>query len=526
MKKASRIVGLLLPLVMAVVVLGCPTGDGGETQDTYQNPKALTTEWQTFYIKNVDPARTDAPDLTGIERWHFHNNTYDGPIGIEIQKIFVSSTKSAGVPKGATMVVDYTLDAPDVNVYDPAFTESGIWTKTSGADGKATTGTRNDTDYKYLGNIGTSVGASTVYWGFVMRNVSATAKADSINMQCTGATMTTGNNNKILRIAQWFGLDSASDFEEDEEEEDEPVVVGNWTPVYYDYSALDGPGIIALHLDNGSNPAEIRIQKIFLSDAKSEAGAKVLVDFTQTSSFNNDDFWWGADSFGTITNNEYVLATTDGTYVAGARFAPKDLGTYKYIGFIIKSATGLGDARFQPQKDEGGSAVDLATVRFDSLLSEEPEIDLSNWTPAYLHLTGDLDTAVNHFFFHVNTGIVEIQKVLVNTAKSMDGAITVLDFTRSDGTNSSFPHLITGYNYGIDGALITEGGTANGRYSLAGTGDYIYGGDFASGAAYDNSATYWIFVIKTAGSGLGDVRLEPAKSDDKLPIVRFDALEF
>jgi hypothetical protein len=205
MRKAVKIFSALSTLLMAMAFMtGCSNGDPDEKEEEYKNPTTLTTEWQTFYIKSVDADRTGAPNLTGLERWHFHNNTTDGSsIGMEIQKVFVSSTKSAGTPGDATMVVDFTLgaDATDynVNVYDTTF---AVGTTT---DGKWSTGVQTVSDYQYLGNIGTPVGADAVYWGFVVRNVSDAARADTINVESTGANLDAGSA-KILSLATWFGI--------------------------------------------------------------------------------------------------------------------------------------------------------------------------------------------------------------------------------------------------------------------------------------------------------------------------------
>jgi hypothetical protein len=205
MKKTVKIFSVLSALLLAVLVItGCPNGTTDDDEGEYKNPAALTTEWQTFYIKSVDAGRTDAPNLTGLERWHFHNNTNDGSsIGVEIQKVFVSSTKSAGVPSDATMIVDFTLGSDpadyNVNVYDTTFSVGTT------ADGKWSTGVQTVSDYQYLGNIGTPAGADAVYWGFVIRNVSDAARADTINVESTGATLDSGSA-KILSLATWFGI--------------------------------------------------------------------------------------------------------------------------------------------------------------------------------------------------------------------------------------------------------------------------------------------------------------------------------
>jgi hypothetical protein len=207
MKKNSKLLWtLLFSAITAIAFAGCVSTNNasgsGAGESAGLNPESITADWQVFYIKAVDAGRPDGTrNLAGLERWHFHNNTYDGPIGIEIQKIFVSKTAEKGkIPDDAKMVVDYTLDAPNVSVYDPPFTEAGVWTI---ANKKASTGERKDKSYKYLGNVGTPAGASTEYWGFVIKNVSTTAAAGSIRMGGDGATL---QNKGIIPLTQWFGL--------------------------------------------------------------------------------------------------------------------------------------------------------------------------------------------------------------------------------------------------------------------------------------------------------------------------------
>jgi hypothetical protein len=206
MRKMVKIFSALSALLMAMAFMtGCSDGGTPEEEDgEYKNPTALTTEWQTFYIKSVDAGRADAPNLTGLERWHFHNNTNDGSsIGMEIQKVFVSSTKSAEVPSDATIIVDFTLGSEptdyNVNVYDTTFAVGTT------IEGKWSTGVQTSPEYQYLGNIGTPAGTDAVYWGFVIRNVSDVAKADTINVESHGEALDTGSA-KILSLATWFGI--------------------------------------------------------------------------------------------------------------------------------------------------------------------------------------------------------------------------------------------------------------------------------------------------------------------------------
>jgi hypothetical protein len=73
-------------------------------------------------------------------------------------------------------------------------------------------------------------------------------------------------------------------------------------------------------------------------------------------------------------------------------------------------------------------------------------------------------------------------------------------------------------SYWIDvGDRVQEGGTPNGRYSYQNsTGSYVYGGGFASPAAYDTEAEYWVFIARNVSEELtGDlVRLELKAGDE------------
>ena len=159
----------------------------------------------------------------------------------------------------------------------------------------------------------------------------------------------------------------------------------------------------------------------------------------------------------------------------------------------------------------------------------------SPWKVIYLPLVDgtSVDRAVNTMHLHLNNGSVEIQKVFVNTTKSTTGAKYILDFTQNAGTA---PNIYWGdaggYWYHKDGdvaafnAFVQDGGTANGRFVFTGTG-YVYGGAFASGAAYDNNANFYGFVIKK-DTVLGDSRVKLFTADGEVAdpegTVRFESM--
>ena len=147
--------------------------------------------------------------------------------------------------------------------------------------------------------------------------------------------------------------------------------------------------------------------------------------------------------------------------------------------------------------------------------SGDPKPEDSPWEVVYLPLVEgtSVDRAVNTMHLHLNNGSVEIQKVFVNTAKNTTGAKYILDFTQNAGTA---PEIYWGdaggYWYHKDGdvaafnAFVQDGGTENGRFVFSGT-EYLYGGAFASGAAFGNDANFYGFIIKK-GTVLGDARVK------------------
>lgn len=133
----------------------------------------------------------------------------------------------------------------------------------------------------------------------------------------------------------------------------------------------------------------------------------------------------------------------------------------------------------------------------------------AEWQTFYLKLSDfGLDTAVNRIHFHGEYGGIEIQKVFVSQTKSEDGATVILDFTRNDGPNGTYPYLMYsgGYDYNADlNGFVEDGGTATGRYSYEFSSDtepgsYVYGGSFGSGAAYDTDAVYYGFVARNVSA--------------------------
>jgi hypothetical protein len=149
----------------------------------------------------------------------------------------------------------------------------------------------------------------------------------------------------------------------------------------------------------------------------------------------------------------------------------------------------------------------------------------AEWIPAYFALADyGLDGSFDRFHIHGGAwdggGYVEVQKVLVNSSKSLAGAVTVLDFTAKSGGSQDY--LFAGYDYTFNAedngcaGTVLDGGTPDGRLRLMCSSDYRYQGNFGSGAAADNAAKYWIFIVKgrTADkTGYGDIRIEVPSAD-------------
>jgi hypothetical protein len=149
--------------------------------------------------------------------------------------------------------------------------------------------------------------------------------------------------------------------------------------------------------------------------------------------------------------------------------------------------------------------------------------NFTEWQYAYVDMNKySITGAHNGIHFHAGGGsnkggYLEIQKVYVNTSKSLSGATLVFDLTSSTmgGTGNAYMGLIDGYAYEFENAncagVIKDIGTENGRLVLeAPAGGHKYQGNFGSPAAYSTNAAYWIFVVKTNTTdkvGIGDVRV-------------------
>ncbi len=507
MKKASKLLWALLSLAMAAFMLGCPTDAGGEEEEIYRNPSAITTDWQLFYVKIRNNNRpSNANNLTGLERLHFHHNSTaeNQTVGIEIEKIFATSAPVAtpnALPADAQIIADFTLGTTEaewgVTTNGDASVPEAFWTF-DGQKAKLQSAIAAVEGYNYLGNIGFTA-PTALYVGFKVRNVSADITGEIIKFGGDGETLTCKG---IYTLAQWFGNEPM--VAPPPPPPAPPVAVEDWTAVYYELTDVDTE-IVALHVNTGS----VQIQKIFVNDSESTEGATVLFDFTATPiAVDASVYEWGAASFDSgVAGGQYSLAGT-GDYVPGGRFGAGSLKDgNKYLGFVIKSED-LGDVRFVPQKMDGENTVDIATVRFDEILPLE-------WVTGYYEIT-DPDTEI--MALHVNTGSIQIQKIFVNDSESATGATVLFDF-------SAEPIAIDTSVYDW-GKASFDTGVANGVYTLAGTGDYVPGGRFGSGALKAQGS--FIGVIMKSRN-YGDTRFVPQKMGEgdaaiDITTVRFDSL--
>jgi hypothetical protein len=121
----------------------------------------------------------------------------------------------------------------------------------------------------------------------------------------------------------------------------------------------------------------------------------------------------------------------------------------------------------------------------------------SSFDTYYLKLADhDLDKAINTFHFKNKTDHVlgfEIQKIFVSTGKTEDDAVVVYDF---NGATDASGALSNAY-WGFEAGTVADNKWSSGEVAAAdATSGETYITGFASGAAYDNDAQYWGFVVK------------------------------
>jgi len=262
-------------------------------------------------------------------------------------------------------------------------------------------------------------------------------------------------------------------------------------------------------------------------------------------------------TFSLVKDEAFNPWTGSGSYYLYLTFEKDDIAFFYTNGqtFAQLGITSDADMAKLPKYNISSATSTIAFNKFAK--DEEPAsptptpggVNLTQWTPAYLQVksTGYPNKDNNRFHFHIGnvstSGYVEIQKILVNSTKSLTEAEVVIDFTMSSGGKPGLPYMANkDYNYDYDFssggsvAVIRDGGTSNGRVVMSsGNNVYKYQGTFASGAAWNKWETtgsaYWIFIIKSNGqakTSLGDARMayHTGASETADGETRFADLEF
>lgn len=347
MKKTTLIT---TALAIAALLIGCgDSGGDGNSTDEHQNPSAITEEFQTFYVKVLDQNRTGAPDISTGARWHFHNNVNNGDaIGFALQKLFVNDSPSE---TGAIVLYDFT-DAEDFTSANKGAFDAGSMGAGEVTDG-AWVVERTDAAYQYLGNLASSAEANgKAYWGFVVKNVSATARADNVNLGLLDA-----NNTQVAlsSLAGWFGIETFGAYTEESPapnpDPTTPLLTADFATYYLDISGI--PSFTGFRIKNASGSAAgIVIDEIFASEDTSETGKVVAFDFEETEGGTN---WWG---FTTGTK-------ADGAWSSGEQ--PTDSGDIAAFGSgVFNGKQYLGIKAKNLSESVGGDALTIAPIANDA----------------------------------------------------------------------------------------------------------------------------------------------------------------
>lgn len=275
---------------------------------------------------------------------------------------------------------------------------------------------------------------------------------------------------------------------------------------------------VHLHVPKGVG---FKIQKLFTSNTMSEgvpSDAVVWYDFTKgndAADYETGNYGGSLDN-GTVGSGAWTLDNSAGTGQVYAGNMGIAMDGRAYIGFVMANVSGTAvfdnlQLEFRYGNESASSYGSKPCFYYFNLTppqTETPdELNLTEWTPAYLVLNAG--QGANKFMFHANAGHVEIQKVYVNTTKSLTGALLVIDLT-DNAIGITAPY----WNHLNDGSFGTTSGvgTSDGKFVLhsANADDYVGGDAFASGAAWDAAfasppALVWIFIIKTTSEGVDDL---------------------
>ncbi|MDR1126622.1 MAG: hypothetical protein LBL06_00685 [Treponema sp.] len=376
--KKTILVMTTLVLTCVALLIGCEVNGGNEDEpsNTGINPSSITADFQTFYIKVLDQNRTSAPDISTGARWHFHNNVNNGDtIGFAIQKVFVNDSPSE---TGAVVLYDFT-NAPDFSSANKGAFDAGNMGAGS-VSGGAWVVERTDSGYTYLGNLASGAEAGgKAYWGFVVKNVSTTAKADNINLEIVNADAVSVANSSL---AGWFGIkdfgayaDPGEPNDPDDPDPVEPVLTSEFAVYYLNIADAGLAGIEGIHFHNKTDhELGMVVDRIFATNTPGVEEA-VVFEFDGTDKSTEEDaanggYYWsninGADGSVTIG----AAAGADNyAYIGG--FATPLFTDKAYIGIVAKnvSDTVKGD-EITVQPIIGGETDDSKSKTFAELFCE------------------------------------------------------------------------------------------------------------------------------------------------------------
>jgi hypothetical protein len=174
MKKLLKLVGLAVMVTSLFFVFGCG-GDDDKKEDEKGNG-LLTSEFANYYLSLGDF------DLDGASNTIHFKNKSDHVVGIEIQKIYVSTNKTT---TDAHLVWDFAADPAQVDAYwgfSAGTISGGKWSSGEVAVADPQPGETYITGF----GSGAAYEQSAVYWIIVAKNLSDTVKGDDVTVELGG----------------------------------------------------------------------------------------------------------------------------------------------------------------------------------------------------------------------------------------------------------------------------------------------------------------------------------------------------
>jgi len=362
---------------------------------------------------------------------------------------------------------------------------------------------------RYAGNVGLAADGKK-YFGFVIANNSDELKFNSISFIFFGTGDVEIGSGKA---SEYFGITAGG-----------AVATNDWTVTFNNNSGTTAadPATMTITSPPATNLGSLPIPptkdghlfKGWYLNAEG-TGAEFTATTAVTASISVFAKWEsvGAGNFVvTFRANEGVFAVEGGTTTTVTKVveAPEtDL-----------SSVGLPDQPTRPnyvfagwntEADGTGTLFNADTeVENDIIVYAkwQPGYDLLNWTIAWLELGDGADPAIH---FHAgdianNTVNAQIQKMFVNTSKSLEGATYIFDST----ADPAYVMEDDGGNLYWQGGIFDdlEGGPLKLRTTDA--SGYAYLGGFGT-AAINEDAIYFGLIIKSNVSdvsGLADLRIQ------------------